>query len=52
MPGSPSAWSTLSPDRRPSTATRMVSYRHLSGLLAFYGEDPLTVLIGPLAADG
>jgi hypothetical protein len=29
-----------------------VSYRHLSGLLAFYGEDGLTVAIGPLAVDG
>ena len=30
----------------------VVSYRHLSGLLAFYGEDPLTVVLGPLAVDG
>ena len=30
----------------------VVSYRHLSGLLAFYGEDALTVRIGPLAVDG
>jgi DNA-binding transcriptional ArsR family regulator len=30
----------------------VVSYRHLSGLLAFYGEDPLTATIGPLAVDG
>ncbi|MFC0533953.1 hypothetical protein [Phytohabitans kaempferiae] len=30
----------------------VVSYRHLSGLLAFYSEDPLTVAIGPLAVDG
>ena len=29
-----------------------VSYSHLSGLLAYYGEDRLTVLIGPLAVDG
>jgi hypothetical protein len=29
-----------------------VSYQHLSGLLAFYGEDALTVRIGPLAVDG
>ncbi|MEU4220533.1 hypothetical protein [Actinoplanes sp. NPDC026623] len=29
-----------------------VSYRHLSGLLHFYGEDALTVLLGPLAVDG
>lgn len=30
----------------------VVSYRHLSGLLAWYGEDRLTVTIGPLAVDG
>ena len=30
----------------------VVSYRHLAGLLAFYGEDPLTATIGPLAVDG
>src|SRR5439155_1888934 len=30
----------------------VVSYRHLSGLLPFYGEDSLTVRIGPLAVDG
>ena len=30
----------------------VVSYRHLAGLLAYYGEDPLTVVIGPLAVDG
>jgi hypothetical protein len=30
----------------------VVSYRHLSGLLAFYNDDRLTVLIGPLAVDG
>ena len=30
----------------------VVSYRHLSGLLAYYGEDPLTVAIGPIAVDG
>ncbi len=29
-----------------------VSYRHLSGLLAFYGEDSLTATLGPLAVDG
>ncbi len=29
-----------------------VSYRHLSGLLAFYGEDAVTVKVGPLAVDG
>lgn len=30
----------------------VVSYRHLSGLLRFYGEDGLTATIGPLAVDG
>jgi hypothetical protein len=30
----------------------VVSYRHLSGLLHWYGEDPLTVAIGPAAVDG
>jgi Protein of unknown function (DUF2637) len=30
----------------------VVSYNHLSGLLAHYGEDRLTVTIGPLAVDG
>ncbi|GAA4209927.1 hypothetical protein [Actinocatenispora rupis] len=30
----------------------VVSYRHLSGLLGHYGEDSLTVVIGPLAVDG
>jgi HTH domain len=37
----------------PVTAVAaVVSYRHLSGLLAFYKEDRLTALIGPLAVDG
>jgi hypothetical protein len=30
----------------------VVSYRHMSGLLAFYGEDTVTSVIGPLAVDG
>ncbi len=30
----------------------VVSYRHLSGLLAFYGEDGITCTVGPLAVDG
>ncbi|GAA4682068.1 DUF2637 domain-containing protein [Phytohabitans rumicis] len=30
----------------------VVSYRHLSGLLAFYGEDAITAAVGPLAVDG
>lgn len=29
-----------------------VSYRHLSGLLAHYGEEPIVCIIGPLAIDG
>lgn len=30
----------------------VVSYRHLAGLLAHFGEDSLTIAIGPLAIDG
>jgi hypothetical protein len=30
----------------------IVSYQHLSGLLGTYGENRLTVVIGPLAVDG
>lgn len=30
----------------------LVSYRHLSGLLAHYGEDSVTTALGPLAVDG
>ncbi len=30
----------------------LVSYRHLSGLLAHYGEEPLVCVLGPLAVDG
>jgi hypothetical protein len=29
-----------------------VSYKHLAGLLVFYGEDSLTAMLGPLAVDG
>jgi hypothetical protein len=29
-----------------------VSYKHLAGLLVFYGEDNLTAMLGPLAVDG
>jgi hypothetical protein len=29
-----------------------VSYKHLAGLLDFYGEDALTAMLGPLAVDG
>ncbi|MFY1657684.1 hypothetical protein [Micromonospora sp. WMMD1274] len=35
-----------------ATVAAIVSYKHLSGLLAFYGEDGLTAMIGPLAVDG
>jgi hypothetical protein len=35
-----------------ATVAAIVSYNHLSGLLAHYGEDRLTVVIGPLAVDG
>lgn len=30
----------------------VVSYRHMSGLLEWWHEDPVTVVIGPLAVDG
>lgn len=30
----------------------LVSYRHLSGLLAYYSEEALVSLLGPLAVDG
>jgi hypothetical protein len=30
----------------------VVSYRHLSGLLTYYGEDTITSRFGPLAVDG
>lgn len=30
----------------------IVSYRHMAALLAAYGEDDLTAMIGPLAVDG
>jgi hypothetical protein len=30
----------------------VVSYRHLSGLIRYYGEDGLTAAFGPLAVDG
>jgi hypothetical protein len=30
----------------------LVSYRHLSGLLAHYGEEPIIYYVGPLAVDG
>lgn len=37
---------------RVAIVAAVVSYRHMSGLLAFYAEDPLTATIGPLAVDG
>ncbi len=30
----------------------LVSYRHLSGLLAYYGEESIVCVLGPLAVDG
>ena len=30
----------------------VVSYRHMSGLLAHYGEEPLIAVAGPIAIDG
>jgi hypothetical protein len=30
----------------------LVSYRHLSGLLAYYGEEPIVAYLGPIAVDG
>ncbi|WP_407568339.1 hypothetical protein QK900_15665 (plasmid) [Arsenicicoccus dermatophilus] len=30
----------------------LVSYRHMAGLLAAYGEDPVVAAVGPLAIDG
>jgi hypothetical protein len=35
-----------------ATVAAVVSYRHLSGLLSFYGEDVITATVGPLAVDG
>ena len=35
-----------------ATVAAVVSYRHLSGLLSFYGEDAITATISPLAVDG
>jgi hypothetical protein len=35
-----------------ATVAAVVSYRHMAGLLAAYGEDDLTAAIGPLAVDG
>jgi hypothetical protein len=35
-----------------AAVTAVVSYRHMSGLLTAWGEDPLTATIGPVAVDG
>jgi hypothetical protein len=35
-----------------ATVAALVSYRHLSGLMRFYGEDRLSAALGPLAIDG
>ena len=43
------AWAVMLP---VASVAAIVSYRHLSGLLAFYGEDTITATIGPLAVDG
>ena len=42
-------WGGLAP---VALVAAVVSYRHLAGLLGYYGEDPVTVAIGPLAVDG
>ncbi|WP_238018648.1 DUF2637 domain-containing protein [Dactylosporangium sp. AC04546] len=35
-----------------SGVAALVSYRHLSGLLAHYGEDAIVAYVGPIAVDG
>jgi hypothetical protein len=35
-----------------ASVAAIVSYRHLSGLLGWFGEDSVTQVIGPLAVDG
>src|SRR3954452_7621095 len=42
-------WGGLAP---VALVAAVVSYRHLAGLLGYYGEDPVTMAIGPLALDG
>src|SRR4051794_20252891 len=42
-------WGGLAP---VALVAAVVSYRHLAGLLGYYGEDAVTVAIGPLAVDG
>ena len=42
-------WGGLAP---VALVAAIVSYRHLSSLLAYYGEDGVTSALGPLAVDG
>ncbi|MFF5292597.1 hypothetical protein [Paractinoplanes globisporus] len=42
-------WGGLAP---VALVAALVSYRHLSGLLAYYGEEPIVCILGPLAVDG
>ena len=42
-------WGGLAP---VGLVAAVVSYRHLSGLLSWYGEDSVTSMLGPLAVDG
>jgi hypothetical protein len=42
-------WAGLLP---VAVVAALVSYRHLSGLLAHYGEERIVYLLGPLAVDG
>jgi hypothetical protein len=42
-------WAGLLP---VAVVAALVSYRHLSGLLAFYGEESIVCVLGPLAVDG
>ena len=42
-------WAGLLP---VAVVAALVSYRHLSGLLAHYGEEGLVVRLGPIAVDG
>ena len=42
-------WGGLAP---VALVAAVVSYRHLAGLLGYYGEDSVTIAIGPLAVDG
>jgi hypothetical protein len=35
-----------------ATLAGVLSYRHMAGLLASWGEDTLSAYLGPLAVDG